>query len=460
MTATQTYLQTHQERFLAELKEFLRIPSVSTKPQHTADIQRAAQFVQQKLLQAGADQAKLIETIGHPLVYAEKIIDSSLPTVLFYGHYDVQPAEPYELWDHPPFEPTIKEGKIYARGASDDKGQVYIHIKALEAMLATEALPCNVKFVIEGEEEDGSRGIAHFLHQAEQAQLLQADAILVSDTALHSPSQPAIVTGMRGIVAFEIELTGPNKDLHSGAYGGAVGNPINILCQMIAALHDQDQRITIPGFYGDVVAPDETLQQALAQMPFDAAQYQQELGIAAVMGEQGFSTIERTSIRPSLDVNGIWGGYTGPGSKTVLPAKAHAKLSMRLVPGQKADNVIAQFTDYLTTLAPQGVRVTVKAHPGYDAALFSSDSLAVTAASQAFEKVWSKKPIQIREGGSIPILAQFQQALGCDVAMMGFGLNSDAIHSPNEHFVLDHFYKGIGAVIAFHQAFAALHAKA
>ncbi|MEL6152732.1 MAG: dipeptidase [Bacteroidota bacterium] len=458
MATTQAYLQTHQDRFLDELKAFLRIPSVSTAPQYAEDVRRAAQFVQQKLLQVGADRAELLETVGYPLVYAEKMVNSQLPTVLFYGHYDVQPADPYDLWDQPPFEPIIKNGKIYARGASDDKGQVYIHIKALETMLAVGNLPCNIKFIIEGEEESGSRGIADFLRQPDNVQLLQADAILVSDTSLHSPSQPAIVTGMRGIVAFEVEVTGPNKDLHSGAYGGAVGNPINILCQMMAALHDQDRRITIPGFYDRVATPDAALRAALAQTPFDLAQYQQDLDIAAVIGEKGFSTIERTSIRPTLDINGIWGGYTGPGGKTVLPAKAYAKLSMRLVPGQIAQEVITQFTNYLHALAPPGIRVNIDVQEGYDAALFSSDALAIKAASQAFEAVWGQKPIQVRGGGSLPILGQLQQALGCDVAMMGFGLDSDAIHSPNEHFVVDHFYKGIKTIIAFYDAFAALHA--
>ncbi len=454
---TQHYLHTHHDRFLTELKELLRIPSVGTDPQYAEDTLRAAQFVRQQLQKAGADRAELMTTAKYPLVYAEKVVDPKLPTVLVYGHYDVQPADPYDLWDSPPFEPTVKDGKLYARGASDDKGQMYLHIKALEAMLATDALPCNAKFVIEGEEEDGSSSIAAFLDDPQNVALLQADAIVVSDSAMHSTSQPSVLTGMRGIVALEVEVTGPNRDLHSGAYGGAVGNPANVLCQMIAALHDQDGRITIPGFYDHVAAPDAVLKEQLAQVPFDLQQYQQTLDIEAVMGEKGYSTTERTGIRPALDVNGIWGGYTGQGAKTVLPAKAYAKLSMRLVPDQNVNDIVAQFKAYFTALAPQGIRVAIKAHPGYDAVVFESDSLAVKAASQAFEAVWGKKPLLVREGGSIPILAKLKQVLDCNVAMMGFGLQSDAIHSPNEHFVLDHFYKGIKTTIAFYEAFATLY---
>ncbi len=453
----QAYIKVHQDRFLEELMAFLRIPSVGTEQKYAENTRSAAHFIQQQLSEAGADRAELLETTAYPLVYAEKVIDKSLPTVLFYGHYDVQPPDPYELWDHPPFEPTVEAGKIYARGASDDKGQVYLHIKALETMLATEQLPCNIKFLIEGEEENGSAGLAHFLDKEQNLALLQADAILVSDTALLSPDQPSLITGMRGIVAFEIEVTGPNRDLHSGSYGGAVGNPINILCQMIGALQDEQQRITIPGFYDQVVTPSAELRAELAKLPFDLEEYQQMLGIETVIGEKGYSTLERTSIRPSLDVNGIWGGYTGKGAKTVLPAKAYAKLSMRLVPHQDARQVMEQFTTYLTAVAPQGVCVTIKPHQGCEAAVFNTDSLAIKAASKAFEKIWKQKPIMTREGGSIPILAKLQQILHCDVAMMGFGLGSDAAHAPNEHFVLAHFYKGMEAVMAFYDEFAALH---
>lgn len=459
MLNTKQYIEEHQDRFLGELMDFLRIPSISTSRKYAEDMQRAAEFVKQKLLEAGMDQAKLIETKGCPLVYGEKMVDKDLPTVLVYGHYDVQPADPDELWETPPFEPVVKDEKIYARGASDDKGQVYMHIKALETMLATKQLPCNVKFMIEGEEESGSEGLTHFLQDQQNCTLLQADALLVSDTALLSLEQPSLTTGLRGIVYLEVEVVGPNRDLHSGIYGGAVGNPINILCQMLASLQDERNRITIPGFYDSVEVLSEMDRTVLNQIPFVLSKYTESLGIEGVIGEHGYNTAERTGIRPSLDINGIWGGYTGEGGKTVLPSKAHAKLSMRLVPHQEMQEMIDQFTNYFAALAPQGVKVKVKVvHAGSNAVVVNSDSVALQAAKKSFEEVWKKSPVLTRDGGSIPIIAQFKESLNCDIVLMGFGLDSDAIHSPNEHFGLVNFFKGIDTVIAFYQHFGALHA--
>lgn len=460
MSDIQAYLTIHQQRFLDELMALLRIPSVGTMQKHTPDVREAAVFIRDKIVAAGADQARLIETSGHPLVYGEKIVDKNLPTVLVYGHYDVQPADPEALWDTPPFEPVIRDEKIYARGASDDKGQVYMHIKAFETLVATQQLPCNVKFLIEGEEENGSEGLAAFLADQQNRAWLQADAILLSDTTLLSMEQPSLTVGLRGIVYLEVTVTGPNRDLHSGGYGGAVANPINILCQLIAALHDQDRRITIPKFYDKVSLLSSQERADLNQVALSTTQYQQELGIEAVMGETGYNTLERTSIRPSLDVNGIWGGYTEPGSKTVLPAKAQAKLSMRLVPHQDAREITDLFTDYFTSLAPAGVQVQIKAqHSGGNAVVLKQDSVALRAAYKAFETVWHKRPLATRGGGSIPIIAKFQEVLGCDIVMMGFGLRSDAAHSPNEHFGLVNFFKGIDTVIAFYKHLAALSSQ-
>ena len=459
MLHTKQYIEAHQDRFLGELMDFLRIPSISTSRAYAEDMHKAAEFVKQKLLEAGIDQARLIETKGCPLVYGEKVVDKDLPTVLVYGHYDVQPADPDELWETPPFEPVVKDEKIYARGASDDKGQVYMHIKALETMLATKQLPCNVKFMIEGEEESGSEGLTHFLQDQQNCTLLQADALLVSDTALLSLEQPSLTTGLRGIVYLEVEVVGPNRDLHSGIYGGAVGNPINILCQMLASLQDERNRITIPGFYDSVEVLSEMDRTVLNQIPFVLSKYTESLGIEGVIGEHGYNTAERTGIRPSLDINGIWGGYTGEGGKTVLPSKAHAKLSMRLVPHQEMQEMIDQFTNYFAALAPQGVKVKVKVvHAGSNAVVVNSDSVALQAAKKSFEEVWKKSPVLTRDGGSIPIIAQFKESLNCDIVLMGFGLDSDAIHSPNEHFGLVNFFKGIDTVIAFYQHFGALHA--
>lgn len=458
MSSTKQYIEANRDRFLDELMAFLRIPSVSTSSKYAEEIGQAAEFVQQKLIAAGADEVRLIDTIRYPLVYGEKIVDENLPTVLVYGHYDVQPADPYELWDTPPFEPVLKDEKIYARGASDDKGQTYIHIKALEIMLATNQLSCNVKFLIEGEEESGSEGLAHFLKDPKNQKLLGADALLLSDTSLLSLEQPSLTAGLRGIVYLQVEVEGPNRDLHSGVYGGAVGNPINILCQMIASLQDEQRRITIPGFYDRVENLSVQEREELAKTPFDLEAYQGDLGIESVMGEEGYSTLERTGIRPSLDVNGIWGGYIEEGGKTVLPSKAYAKISMRLVPHQEEPEIVEQFTKYFTSLAPKGTQVRVEVvHAGSNAIVVNGKSTALQAAQKAFEEAWGKAPILTRDGGSIPIMAQLQKALGCDIVFMGFGLDSDNIHSPNEHFGIANFFKGLDTVIAFYKHLAILH---
>ena len=448
------YLETHKERFLDELMELLRIPSVSADSAFKADVRRAAEFVKEKLTAAGLDEATLYETAGHPIVYAEKMVDSTRPTVLVYGHYDVQPADPYELWKTPPFEPTIRNERIYARGACDDKGQFYMHIKAIEAMVATDGLPCNVKVMIEGEEEVGSDNLGTFVK--ENRDLLNADVILISDTSIISNEHPSLETGLRGLSYVEVTVTGPNRDLHSGVYGGGVANPINILCDMIASLHDEQGRITIPGFYDNVADLNDAERAELAKAPFDLDEYKKDLGINDVMGEAGYSTNERTSIRPTLDVNGIWGGYTGEGAKTVLPSKASAKISMRLVPNQTPDEITALFTDHFKSIAPAGVTVTVAPHHGGMPYVTPVDSIEFEAASKAFEDAWGKKPIPTRGGGSIPITALFEQELGIKSILMGFGLDSDALHSPNESYGLFNFYKGIETIPYFYKHYAEL----
>lgn len=451
---TTTYLDANKERFLTELLELLRIPSVSADSKFKNDVRRAADYVREKLTAAGLDNAQLFETAGHPIVYAEKLVNSARPTVLVYGHYDVQPADPYELWQTPPFEPTIRNGRIYARGACDDKGQFYMHIKALETMLATDGLPCNVKVMIEGEEEVGSDHLGTFV--AEHRDLLSADVILISDTSIISNETPSLETGLRGLSYVEVEVTGPNRDLHSGVYGGGVANPINVLCDMIAQLHDQNGRITIPGFYDTVVELSDAERAELAKAPFDLGEYKRDLGVQDVAGETGYSTNERTSIRPTLDVNGIWGGYTGEGAKTVLPSKAHAKISMRLVPNQTPDEVTKLFTDHFTAIAPPSVTVKVTPHHGGLPYVTPVDSVEFEAASLAFEDAWGKKPIPTRGGGSIPIVALFERELGIKSILMGFGLDTDALHSPNESYGLFNYYKGIETIPYFYQNYARL----
>lgn len=446
------YIQTHQDRFLSELFELLRIPSVSADSKHKQDVRKAAEYVVQKLKDAGADRVELCETKGHPIVFGEKIIDKTKPTVLVYGHYDVQPADPLNLWDSPAFEPVVKDGKIYARGACDDKGQFYMHIKAFEAMMKLNQLTCNVKFMIEGEEEVGSDNLGTFVK--ENKAKLQADVILISDTSLISLETPSITVGLRGLSYMEVEVTGPNRDLHSGVYGGAVANPINTLCQMIASLHDEKGRVTIPGFYDKVAELTKEERTQLNKAPFDLATYKSELDIHDIKGEEGYTTLERTGIRPTLDVNGIWGGYTGEGAKTVLPSKASAKISMRLVPNQNSTEITELFTKHFQSIAPKSVKVKVTAHHGGEPAVTPTDSKAFKAASSAFEEVWGKSPIPTRDGGSIPIVSLFKKELGLDTVLMGFGLDSDAIHSPNEHYGIKNFLIGIETIVAFYKHYS------
>lgn len=443
------YITANKDRYLQELFDWLRIPSISADSRHKNDVRKAAEFLKEKLTTAGADRVEIFETKGHPIVYGEKLINPSLPTVLVYGHYDVQPADPLNLWDSPPFEPVIKNDKIFARGACDDKGQVYMHVKAFEVMMKHNLLSCNVKFMIEGEEEVGSDNLDTFVK--EHKSKLKADIILISDTALISLEHPSITTGLRGLSYMEVEITGPNRDLHSGVYGGAVANPINVLCDMIASLHDENGKVTIPGFYDRVTELTKEEREALNKAPFDVNAYKKELGIDEIKGEKEYTTLERTGVRPTLDVNGIWGGYTGEGAKTVLPSKAHAKISMRLVPNQNSDNITELFTKHIHNIAPGYVKVKVIAHHGGEPAVTSTNSQAYRAASKAFEEVWQKKPIPTRDGGSIPIVALFKRELGLDTVLMGFGLDSDAIHSPNEHFGVQNFLLGIETIVAFYK---------
>jgi len=450
-----TYIETHQQRFLDELFDFLRIPSVSADPAFSGDVQRAAEFIQARLLDAGMDSAHIHPTEGHPIVLAEKIIDPSRPTILVYGHYDVQPADPYELWDTPPFEPTIRktsihpDGAIFARGACDDKGQIYMHVKAIEMMLAENNLPCNVKVMFEGEEEVGSANLATFVKANKD--LLKADIILISDTSIIANDIPSVETGLRGLAYMEVEVTGPNRDLHSGVYGGAVANPINVLTRMISSLHNDQGQITIPGFYDQVIELSAEERAELEAAPFDLASYQADLGIQEVAGEEGYTTRERASIRPTLDVNGIWGGYTGEGSKTVLPSKAFAKISMRLVPNQDWNHISELFTHHFQSIAPPTVQVKVTPHHGGQPYITPTESIGYQAAFKAMEEGFGKRPVPTRGGGSIPIVALFEQELGLKSILFGFGLDSDALHSPNEHYGVFNFLQGIKTIPLFYQ---------
>ncbi|MCD6598207.1 MAG: dipeptidase, partial [Bacteroidales bacterium] len=406
------------------------------------------------LLKAGADNAEVINTSGHPVVYGEKIIDPAKPTVLVYGHYDVQPADPLELWDSPPFEPEVRDGKIFARGADDDKGQMFMHVKAFELMVNTGTLPCNIKFMIEGEEEVGSPSLKHFC--VENKEKLSADVILISDTTMIAPDIPSITVGLRGLSYMEVELTGPDHDLHSGLYGGAVLNPANALAKMIASLTDENNQITIKGFYDDVLEVSDEERKEMAKAPFNLDDYKQSLDVDEVVGEKGFSTRERTGIRPSLDVNGIWSGYIEEGAKTVLPSKAWAKISMRLVPNQKSKKIDRLFEEHFKSIAPAGVKVSVKSLHGGEGYVSPIDSLAYQAASMACEESFGKKPIPVRSGGSIPIVSDFEEVLGIKSILLGFGLDSDAIHSPNENYPLYNFYKGIETIPLFFKNFTEL----
>ena len=446
------YINDNKDRFIQELLDMLRIPSVSADPKFKGDVLRTAEFVKQRLAEAGADHVELCETAGYPIVYGEKIIDPKLPTVLVYGHYDVQPADPYELWNSPPFEPVIKDGKIYARGACDDKGQMYMHIKAFETMVQTGNLTCNVKFMIEGEEEVGSANLGTFVK--ENKDKLSGDVILISDTGMLGNDTPSITTGLRGMSYVEVEVTGPNRDLHSGLYGGAVANPINILCKMIASLHDGNNHITIPGFYDNVQELSEEERAEMARAPFNLEKYKKALELGDVYGEAGYVTMERNAIRPTLDVNGIWGGYTGEGAKTVIASKAHAKISMRLVPNQTSEEITEKFREHFERIAPKSVKVVVKPHHGGEPVVTPTDSIAYQAASKAYEDTFGVKPVPVRSGGSIPIVAMFKSELGLDSVLMGFGLDSDAIHSPNEHFGVFNYMKGIETIPLFYKHFA------
>ncbi len=458
METIKTYINTHQERFLSELTDLLKIPSVSADSKHKEDVNRAAEFVKDSLLKAGADQVEVCQTKGHPIVYGEKIMDSQKPTVLVYGHYDVQPADPLNLWSSPPFEPVIKDGKIYARGSCDDKGQVYMHIKAFELMMKTGTLPCNVKFMIEGEEEVGSNNLGEYV-KSNKAKL-KADIILISDTSMLANDIPSIDVGLRGLSYVEVEVTGPNRDLHSGVYGGAVANPIQILCEMITSMKDKNNHITIPGFYDDVVELSASERAEMAKAPFSLEDYKKDLRIGDIHGEAGYSTLERTSIRPTFELNGIWGGYTGEGAKTVLPSKAFAKISMRLVPNQQSDKITALFRKHFESIAPRSVQVKVMAHHGGEPVVTPTDSIAYAAASKAMTESFGKKPIPTRSGGSIPIVALFEKELGLKSVLMGFGLDSDNIHSPDEHFGVFNFLKGIETIPLFFRYFAEMKKSA
>ena len=460
MNLTQNYIQENKEKFLNELIELLKIPSISADASYAKEVHLTADEVAKQLKEAGADNVEICQTAGYPIVYAEKTIDSSLPTVLVYGHYDVQPADPIELWTNPAFEPIIKkteihpEGAIFARGACDDKGQMFMHVKAFEAMMKTNELPCNVKFMIEGEEEVGSSNLGIFVK--ENKEKLKADIILVSDTGMLSNDNPSITTGLRGLSYVEVEVTGPNRDLHSGLYGGCVANPINILAKMIASLHDEDNRITVEGFYDNVVNLSAEERTEMAKAPFSQEAYNKALNLNSEYGEAGYTTMERGSIRPTLDVNGIWGGYIGEGAKTVIPSKAYAKISMRLVPNQGPDEITEKFKKHFEAIAPKGVYVKVRPHHGGEPAVTPIDSIGYEAASIAYETTFNKKPIPVRSGGSIPIIAMFEKELGLKTVMMGFGLDSDAIHSPNEHFGLFNYYKGIETIPYFYKHFTEL----
>ena len=451
METALNYIKANEKRFIDELLDLLKIPSVSADSKYSKDVVRAAEFIKNELVKAGAEKVEICPTPGHPIVYGEKMIDPKLPTVIVYGHYDVQPADPLNLWDSPPFDPVIKDGKIYARGSCDDKGQVYMHIKAFELMMKTNSLPCNVRFMIEGEEEVGSSNLGTWVK--ENKNRLKGDVILISDTSIIANDIPSIESGLRGLSYLEVEVTGPNRDLHSGVYGGAVANPIQMLCKMIDSLKDQNNHITIPGFYDDVIELTKEERVELNKTPFSLDEYKKDLNVEDVMGETGYSTLERTGIRPTLELNGIWGGYIGEGSKTVLPSKAFAKISMRLVPNQGTDKITKLFTDHFKKIAPKGVKVEVRPHHGGEPVVTPTDSIAFKAASKAMEQTFGKKPIPTRGGGSIPIVALFEKELGLKSVLMGFGLDSDLIHSPNEHYGIFNYLKGIETIPIFFKNF-------
>ncbi len=452
MEKVKQYIEENKERFMEELFGAIRIPSISSLSDHKDDMVRMAEFYKESLLKVGVDKAEVMATTGNPVVYAEKIIDPDLPTVLVYAHYDVMPVDPIDLWTSPPFEPEIRDGKIYARGADDDKGQGFMHVKAFEALVANNKLPLNVKFMIEGEEEIGSVSLGPFCDANKE--MLQADIILVSDTGMIAEDIPSITTGLRGLAYWQVEVTGPNRDLHSGLFGGGVANPINVLSKMIASMTDENNRITIPGFYDDVLEASDEERVMLNKAPFSIDEYKEAIDVEELDGEKGYTTIERTGIRPSFDVCGIWGGYTGEGAKTVLPSKAFAKISTRLVPDQNNEKIAQMFVDYFTSIAPKSVKVKVESLHGGQAYVCPIDLPAYRAAEKAFEKIYDKTPVPTRSGGSIPIISTFEDKLGIKSVLMGFGLESDAIHSPNENYPVNNFYNGIETICWFYQFFA------
>lgn len=451
-TAWKEYQEKNQQRFLDEMLDLLRIPSISAKSERKEDMRKCAELVRQRLMDSGADKAEVMETVGHPVVYGEKIIDPKKPTVLVYGHYDVQPPEPLELWHSGPFEPVIKEGKVYARGSADDKGQFYMHVKAMETMVNTDSMETNIKFLIEGEEEVGSPNLGKFV--AEHKDLLKADVILISDSAMISMENPSLDIGVRGLSYIEVEVTAANRDLHSGTYGGAVANPITILSKMIASLHDENNHVTIPGFYDDVVEATKEERELMARAPYDEQEYKKDLGVQELWGEKGFTTNERTGIRPTIEINGIWGGYTGEGAKTVLPSKATAKISARLVPNQNSRKITAILLDHFKKIAPPYVTVHAFEHHGGEAYMTPIDSRGYQAAAKAVQTTFGKTPIPVRGGGSIPICSILERELGIKIVFMGFGLDNDNLHSPNEKFNLENYYKGIETIPYFHKFFA------
>ena len=460
MQKTQDFINGNKDKFLNELLDLLKIPSVSADPAYAGDVRKTAEFVADSLKAAGADKVEIFETKGHPIVFGEKMVEPSLPTVLVYGHYDVQPPDPVELWDSPPFEPVIKktelhpEGAIFARGACDDKGQMFMHVKAFEAMYQSGELACNVKFMIEGEEEVGSDNLGLFCE--EKKDMLACDVVLISDTSIIANDTPSISVGLRGLSYVEVEVTGPNKDLHSGVYGGAVANPINILSKMIASMMDENNHITIPGFYDKVADLSDAEREAMNKAPFSLDAYKKALNVDDVHGENGYTTLERASIRPTLDVNGIWGGYIGEGAKTVLPSKAYAKISMRLVPNQTSDEITEIFKNHFESIAPDSVKVEVRPHHGGEPVVIPTNTPEYQAAAKAMVDTFGKEPIPQRGGGSIPIVALFEDVLGVKTVMMGFGLDSDDIHSPNEHYGLFNYFKGIETIPHFYKHYADL----
>lgn len=463
MKEIKSYLNANKDRYLNELLELLRIPSVSADPRFAGDVRRMAEATAEHLKAAGADKVEIHDTAGHPIVYGEKMIDPKAPTVLVYGHYDVQPADPLELWESPPFEPVVKitklhpDGAVFARGACDDKGQFFMHVKAFEAMVKHNLLTCNVKFMIEGEEEVGSKNLEKFCLANQKK--LSCDVVLISDTSIINNNTPSLTVGLRGLCYMEVEVQGPNKDLHSGVYGGAVANPVNVLCSMIASLHDAKRRVAVAGFYDGVEKVSAKERKLMNEAPYDEKQYMKDLGVNDLMGEKGFTTVERTGIRPTLDVNGIWGGYIGEGAKTVLPSKAFAKISMRLVPGQDPKKIEKLFQKHFESLAPKSVKVKVDAHHGGYPVVVPTNSVEYKAAEKAMEATFGKKALPQRGGGSIPIVAMFDQVLKAKSVLMGFGLDSDDIHSPNEHYGLFNYYKGIETIPYFYKYYAEMKKK-